>query len=180
LCQAESLAIVPGTIPEASIVADSSESTGLKWQAPASATFVGVNAIRNGASASLTANTDFFIPLTTELYDTDGFHDNTTNNERLTIPAGKGGKYLLSATVRWSGSTNYFALNIYKNASTNLQNGLDGGLIKLPNNAGGTPYLSASIVTELVATDYVRVAITQNATGTDPLYCVFSATYLGA
>jgi hypothetical protein len=35
LCQAESLAIVPGTIPIASIVADSSESTGLKWAAPA-------------------------------------------------------------------------------------------------------------------------------------------------
>jgi hypothetical protein len=36
LCQAESLAIVPGTIPIASIVADSTQTTGLKWQAPAS------------------------------------------------------------------------------------------------------------------------------------------------
>jgi hypothetical protein len=35
LCQAESLAIVPGTIPIASIVADSAETTGLKWAAPA-------------------------------------------------------------------------------------------------------------------------------------------------
>jgi hypothetical protein len=34
LCQAESLAIVPGTIPIASIVADSAEATGLKWAAP--------------------------------------------------------------------------------------------------------------------------------------------------
>ncbi len=36
MCQAESLAIVPGTIPEASIVANSSTSTGLEWAAPAS------------------------------------------------------------------------------------------------------------------------------------------------
>jgi hypothetical protein len=36
LCQAESLAIVPGTIPIASIVADSAAATGLKWAAPAS------------------------------------------------------------------------------------------------------------------------------------------------
>ncbi len=36
MCQAESLAIVPGTIPEASIVADSAEATGLKWQAASS------------------------------------------------------------------------------------------------------------------------------------------------
>jgi hypothetical protein len=35
LCQAESLAIVPGTIPRVSIVADSAEATGLKWAAPA-------------------------------------------------------------------------------------------------------------------------------------------------
>jgi hypothetical protein len=35
LCQAESLAIVPGTIPIASIVADSTQTTGLKWAAPA-------------------------------------------------------------------------------------------------------------------------------------------------
>ena len=35
MCQAESLAIVPGTIPIASIVANSSTSTGLEWQAPA-------------------------------------------------------------------------------------------------------------------------------------------------
>jgi hypothetical protein len=35
LCQAESLAIVPGTIPIASIVADSSTATGLAWAAPA-------------------------------------------------------------------------------------------------------------------------------------------------
>jgi hypothetical protein len=32
---AESLAIVPGTIPKVSIVADSGEATGLKWAAPA-------------------------------------------------------------------------------------------------------------------------------------------------
>lgn len=38
MCQAESLAIVlsAGTIPIASIVADSAEATGLKWAAPAS------------------------------------------------------------------------------------------------------------------------------------------------
>jgi hypothetical protein len=39
LCQAESLAIVPGTIPIASIVADSAEATGLKWAAPAGASY---------------------------------------------------------------------------------------------------------------------------------------------
>ena len=35
-CQAHSSAIVPSTIPIASIVADSAEATGLKWDTPAS------------------------------------------------------------------------------------------------------------------------------------------------
>jgi len=44
LCQAESLAIVPGTIPIASIVADSAEATGLKWQAASSGALTLVSA----------------------------------------------------------------------------------------------------------------------------------------
>jgi len=49
LCQAESLAIVPGTIPIASIVADSAETTGLKWAAPASGG--GMTLINSGGTA---------------------------------------------------------------------------------------------------------------------------------
>ena len=97
----------------------------------------------------------------------------------MTIPTGKGGKYLLSAVVRWSGAPTYFELNFWKNTSTNLQSGLDQGIIKFTQTAASV-CIAGSIVTELAAADYVRVAITQSATGTDPLYCVFSATYLGA
>jgi hypothetical protein len=162
------------------LTADSTETLGLKWAAPAAPTFVGVNAYRNGASASLTANTAFFIPLTAELYKSEsGFHDNSTNNERLTIPTGKGGKYLLSAVVRWSGAPTYFELNFWKNTSNNVQDGLNTMISKVTQTSASVG-ISGSIVTELAAADYVRVAITQSATGTDPLYCVFSATYLGA
>jgi hypothetical protein len=53
LCQAESLAIVPGTIPIASIVANSSTSTGLEWQAPAGG---GANwSLLNAGGTALTA-----------------------------------------------------------------------------------------------------------------------------
>jgi hypothetical protein len=54
LCQAESLAIVPGTIPIASIVADSATATGLKWAAPAGGgsglTFISRTTFSNVAS----------------------------------------------------------------------------------------------------------------------------------
>jgi hypothetical protein len=64
LCQAESLAIVPGTIPIASIVADSATATGLKWAAPSGggsgltlierSTFTSTTSIISGAAFSAT------------------------------------------------------------------------------------------------------------------------------
>lgn len=44
------------------------------------------------------------VAYTSERYDTHGFHDNATNNSRLTIPAGMGGLYL--ATVGGEFATN--------------------------------------------------------------------------
>jgi hypothetical protein len=55
LCQAESLAIVPGTIPKASIVADSAQATGLKWAAPASG---GMTLIASGSLSSSSLSLD--------------------------------------------------------------------------------------------------------------------------
>lgn len=37
-----------------------------------------------------------------EHYDTNGFHDNATNNTRFTIPTGLDGKYRLTARLEWS------------------------------------------------------------------------------
>lgn len=45
-----------------------------------------------------------------ESFDTDGFHDNSTNNERLTIPTGLGGKYLIAGAVYSSGANGYLAI----------------------------------------------------------------------
>lgn len=44
-----------------------------------------------GMSADLTAinaSTEYFVPFDAESYDTDGIHDNVTNNSRLTVPSG--------------------------------------------------------------------------------------------
>jgi hypothetical protein len=56
LCQAESLAIVPGTIPIASIVADSAAATGLKWAAPAGGGKV-LQVLQNTTSTSVSNST---------------------------------------------------------------------------------------------------------------------------
>lgn len=37
----------------------------------------------------------------TTLFDSSGFHSNTTNNSRITIPSGLGGYYLIIGSMRW-------------------------------------------------------------------------------
>ena len=72
--------------------------SGSAWAAKGgAATFVGVNATRTNVSTAVTANTEILVAFTTEEFDTNGFHDNSTNNSRLTIPAGYAGKYIVAA-----------------------------------------------------------------------------------
>ena len=74
------------------LTVDSAETTGLKW-ASAGAGFVGCSLYRTGTSQSYASNTNVIVTFNNEDYDTDGFHSNTTNTSRITIPTGKGGKY---------------------------------------------------------------------------------------
>jgi hypothetical protein len=84
LCQAESLAIVPGTIPIASIVADSTQTTGLKWAAPASGG--GMTSIASGSltgsTVSLTSISGSYKNLQLVLRD---YYLNTNSNPNMFI-----------------------------------------------------------------------------------------------
>lgn len=55
-------------------------------------------AAQNISNGSLTA-----MALNNEYVDTDSYHDNSTNNKRITVPSGKNGKYL--ALTRWEANT---------------------------------------------------------------------------
>ena len=68
----------------------------VKWATPASgSTFSGVYC-RNSAGQSIANVTYTAVNLDTELYDVGGYHDNSTNNTRFTIPAGKAGYYQIN------------------------------------------------------------------------------------
>jgi hypothetical protein len=60
------------------------------------------NADQTITNATLTA-----INFNSERFDTDAFHDNSTNNTRLTIPSGKGGKYVAGASIRVDTGSRY-------------------------------------------------------------------------
>lgn len=62
------------------------------------------------------------IDLGAEDFDTDSMHDNVTNNTRITIPAGEGGKYLIVASCNfWGNASGIRGVSIRKNGSTFLR-----------------------------------------------------------
>jgi hypothetical protein len=97
-----------------------------------------------------------------ERYDTDAFHDNATNNSRLTVPSGQGGTYLITAHLEWdTNSTGYRSIGI-------RVNGTDIIAIQRFTSLGGgfaTPQ-SVSTVYNLAVADYVEAIVRQNSGGT--------------
>jgi hypothetical protein len=159
------------------LVADSTASTGLKWAAPTAAGFVGAYAYKS-ANQTLTSGASTLISFNTENFDTNGFHDNATNNSRMTIPTGYGGKYLLSVMFYYaSNAAGYRELTIKKNGSFINYFYAPGN--SQPNTIQG------ALVLSLVAGDYIELSSYQNTGGNldviggaDATY--FQITYLGA
>jgi hypothetical protein len=165
------------------LTADSTAATGLKWAAAAvvTPTFVGcfVYGTANQTVSNATVTT---VPFGAENFDSDGFHNNATNNSRITIPTGKGGKYLVVAQQAWAANlTGLRQLRILKNG-TAIQ------ISQENNNASNTVDLQNNIsyILSLAAADYIEMAVYQNTGGNLTLSnsndneTFLSVTYQGA
>lgn len=118
--------------------------------------FKGVSTYTTGAF-SIPNNTNTFIPMTAELFDTDGFHSNTVNNDRFTVPAGCAGKYLCLGRVNWDVNTNRIRiLSIYKNATEAASSGQLYSSFSYPSN-------EVSQVIDLEEGDYIRFMAYQDS-----------------
>jgi hypothetical protein len=156
-----------------------SGATAPEWAAAAAPALVGCSVKREAVSTAITANTAFAVALTTENFDTDSFHDNTTNNTRITIPSGKGGKYYISGFVNNAlGSPgSYSILYLYKNgAQLTAMGNREGNFIR----GNGDPQLSFTQVVTLAAGDYIEMYYQQGNTETVNMWFILSAIYLGA
>jgi hypothetical protein len=168
------------------LTADSTVSpTGLKWATPATSTPTFVGCFLTKSAAQSTANnTITAITFDTEELDTDAFHSNSPNPSRITIPTGKGGKYLVIAQVTFGANTTgarYF--KIIKNG------GADGHDIEIPtssvSNANG---FAQQDILDLAAADYIEIQAGQSSGGSlnvlgdnsGPAKTRFAVTYLGA
>jgi hypothetical protein len=149
------------------------------WAAAAGgSTYAGVSVGNTSGSLSVTNTTWTAVPWTAEDFDTDSFHDNVTNNSRVTIPAGKAGKYLVSAFGTFdSNTTNARYMSIYKN----------GTAVKMfaYKAADIFPTIQADLVMNLAVNDYVQIYVYQDSGSTRLFYnsgvdSQFTVSFLGA
>jgi hypothetical protein len=155
------------------LVADSAATTGLKWVG-----FQGVSC-KKSASQSLNNGTTTALTFDTEDFDTDAFHNNVTDNSRITIPTGMAGKYEFKASIEFAPDANGYRRFIFKknNSSEYRMNAFQAAPGTLQ-----TSVLSGSIILDLIVGDYVEVVAWQGSgvslDVTPNTY--FQAQYLGA
>jgi hypothetical protein len=165
------------------LTANSAQADGVEWAAiPASTpTFVGCR-LTKSASQSIANTTVTNVSFDQETFDSDGFHDNVTNNTRITIPTGKGGKYLVTVQTMFTGFT---ASNVFSQVK---KNGTEIMTSYTANSNTAAPTQGMSQIFSFAAADYIEVAVYQNS-GTaqnllseayTPGATIFSVTYLGA
>lgn len=146
-----------------------------------SPTFVGC--LVYGASQTIANATETIIAWNGEKHDTNGFHDNTTNNSRITIPTGKAGYYLVYGQHRWdNNATGRRLITIYKNGTSTK-------ILTSESADIGSSYASPSwsMVVNFAEGDYFQVKAYQDRGGnldflsdSTPEYSYVGVIFLGA
>ena len=150
-----------------------------EWATAASgSTYVGVKC-GNASDFSIANNTNTAVAFTSESFDTDGFHDNSTNNSRITIPSGKGGYYQFYTTAAFSNNATGFRQLLFK------KNGIDVNYVSNFGNSSQRSSIFMSATINCSVGDYVEVFAYQDSGSTLDLgggvtRFYFGADYLGA
>ena len=161
------------------LVADSAQSTGLKWATPAAAGFVGAS-VSNSGSQSIANTTETIMTFDTEQFDTDAFHSTASNTGRMTVPTGKGGKYLLSGMFNCGTNAVNMEFYLYVNGSYYITGFPQTQSLQ---NSRGTALAILNVVVSLSAGDYVEVKAYQESGGAINVrnqYGRYQISYLGA
>lgn len=117
------------------------------------------------ATLSLANNAVTALGLDTEQYDQTGFHDNVTNNDRMTVPTGFGGLYAISAYVEFLEASSAGTPNTGQRGVEITVNGTAVTGSRTDSTAAGDTRLVSSAQVVLAAADIVRVTGFQNSGG---------------
>jgi hypothetical protein len=150
------------------------------WATPAGgATFSGVSLYKS-ANQSIANTTEVAITWVDENFDTDSYHSNSTNTDRITIPSGKDGYFLITAQATFGqNATGIRAATLKKNGTVVIE--------YIINNQGASAYpvMVFNKTVAAVATDYFQLFMYQDSGGS--LNAIsgngnsfFNMTYLGA
>jgi len=143
------------------------------WSTPAGgSTYSGVSAYRS-SSQTLTANAYTAIQWNAEYWDTNTYHDNSTNPSRFTVPSGKAGYYSLRFNVGIGSISGDVYFHVRVNNTTKWNFSWD---MNSPTNVMGSATINMAVG------DYVELFIYSTSTITtaanDEVLC--SLDYLGA
>ena len=165
------------------LTVDTAVDGKIKWATPAASTptFIGCSIRKSATTTSINNATDTAFTCDVEDWDTDGFHSTTTNTARITIPAGKGGKYLVEGKLSFANNSSGLRYaTIYKNGSP-----VGNFAFSAINATSNYPF---NVIMNLVATDYIELYVYQTSGGAlnvnsgyePPEYSYFQVAYLGA
>ena len=157
--------------------------SGSAWvtKSGSSTTFSGAR-VTKSANQSIATATYTTVTFDQEPLDVGGYHDNATNNSRLTIPTGKTGYFL----VQW----NLHSYNVGAMAYKLLKNG--SSIVQFSDSYNWTTGTEVDFTNQwlgaLSAGDYVEIQIYQGSGGARNVYgstgvnepSWFQITYLGA
>jgi hypothetical protein len=162
------------------LTADSTETLGLKWAAPASGSSFSGCSLYKSTAQTASNSTWTAITFDSENFDVGGYHDTSTNNTRITIPTGKGGYYSLTGSLNWGGNTTGA-----RTAAIYLNGSLNKVLGQHPSTIANDVYTEFNYIMNLSAGDYVEMYGFQLSGGNLGIQgattaTVFSAYLIGA
>ena len=155
-------------------------STFFKAAGATANTFVGAQIYDSNATTSISNNTSTAITFNSEVLDTNTFHSTSSNTSRMTIPAGKAGKYLVVGSVIFQNAANGTRrFDIFKNGSSYARTQNFG-------DASEQGWVTINTTMDLAVADYVELYVFQNSGGSLSIYggsapqqAWFNITYLG-
>jgi hypothetical protein len=136
--------------------------------------------LTHSAAQSIPNNSIQHVSFDTELFDVGGFHSAAPNPERITIPTGYGGYYLIHAQIQWaSDGTGIRKVEIWVSGTCVAR-------IQRPTIAGGSLTQQILLPYQIAAAGYAVLYAYQNSGGaldvertTSPYTPLFGVDYLG-